>query len=152
MNDVSLTPTTGSTPAAPAGRAAGEVSARRDAPAGRPVFRPRVDLLDRQREVVLTADMPGSRAEDIEIHFENGQLTVRGRVADRPSPHADTGADGDVRHLLREYRLGDFERSFTLGEQIDTDGIEAGFAAGVLTVRLPKLGRAQPRRIEVRAG
>ena len=139
MTDVTITPSAGASAAAtrPAPQADAE----------RPVFRPRVDLLDREQEVLLFADMPGSRAEDIEIHFENGLLTVRGRVADRPA-----GPAAGVRHLVREYRLGDFERSFTLGEQIDTDGIEAGFSQGVLTVRLPKLGQAQPRRIEVRAG
>ena len=83
MTDVTITPSAGASAAAtrPAPQADAE----------RPVFRPRVDLLDREQEVLLFADMPGSRAEDIEIHFENGLLTVRGRVADRPAgPHSST--------------------------------------------------------------
>jgi HSP20 family protein len=118
---------------------AGQVESRRS---GR-TYRPQVDIAETAAEVTLTVDMPGVKQEAIELNFEEGELTVRGTVAPR---HGE-----DTRYLLREYGVGDFQRVFRVGEQIDVAGIAANYAHGVLTVHLPKLQAAQPRKITVNA-
>ena len=107
-------------------------------------YRPNVDIREQDDELTLVADMPGVTPDGIDIHFEDGLLTVQGRVEPR---HADaTGL------LLREYGIGDFYRTFRVSEQINPKGIHAECADGVLIVHLPKAAKAKPRRIEVRAG
>lgn len=111
---------------------------------GAPAFRPDVDILERDDELLLRADVPGSRAEAIDVKYENGTLTLHARVEGRP-------ADG-AGWLLREYRTGDWRRSFELAETIDPSGIRAEYAEGVLTLHLPKVQAARPRRIPIQAG
>lgn len=111
-------------------------------PSGR-WYRPNVDIVERPDELLLVADMPGSRGDEIDIHFEDGQLTVRGPARERQ-------AEG-TRYLLREYGVGDFCRTFRVSEQIDASRIAAEYAAGVLTVHLPKAESAKPRKIAVRS-
>jgi HSP20 family protein len=88
------------------------------------------------------ADTPGAIADAIDIRYEDGVLTIHGRVPSR-SPEGR-------RLLLQEYGVGDFHRSFRLGDRIDASGISAEYVEGVLTVHLPKVEAARPRRIEVR--
>ncbi len=104
-------------------------------------YRPNVDILERADELTVLADMPGVKGEDISIDFENGTLTIHGRVQERQSANQD--------YLLREYGIGDFYRSFEIGESIDANGITAEYRDGVLTLHLPKVEAAKPRRITV---
>lgn len=106
------------------------------------VYRPNVDILEQKDELTLLADMPGVTTDSIEIDFEEGVLTLQGKVASRT-------VEG-VR-LLQEYGVGDFYRTFRVSEQIDASGIHAEYADGVLTVHLPKVEAAKPHKIEVRA-
>lgn len=108
------------------------------------VYSPRVDILEHQDELLLVADMPGVSSESIDVNFEDGVLTVEGKVEPR-------GPEKAAR-LLREYGVGDFYRTFRVSEQIDASGIRAEYADGVLTLHLPKAEAAKPRKIEVRGG
>jgi HSP20 family protein len=106
-------------------------------------YRPNVDILEQADELLVVADVPGAAASEIDIHFEDGQLTVRANVKNR---------QGDsTRYLLREYGVGDFYRTFRVGEQIDASRIKAEFADGVLTLHLPKIEAVKPRKIAVSA-
>lgn len=107
------------------------------------IIRPEVDVVETEQELLLLADVPGARAEDIDVRFERGVLTLRARVAS----HDDTRA----RPLAREFTTGDYQRTFQVGEAIDASGIDAETRDGVLIVHLPKVEAARPRRIEVRA-
>lgn len=106
-------------------------------------FRPSVDILERPDELIVLADVPGVTARDVDIHFEEGVLTIHGRV--EPRQKADT------RFLLQEYGVGDFYRTFQVSEQIDPSRITAELAQGVLTLHLPKSEAARPRKIAVQA-
>ncbi len=106
------------------------------------VYRPHVDILEDQ-DLVLVADMPGARSDSIDINFEDGILTVHGRVEPRHAP--------DTHFLLQEYGVGDFYRTFRVSEQVDASKIRAEFRDGVLTVYLPKAEEAKPRKITVQA-
>jgi HSP20 family protein len=104
------------------------------------LYRPDVDIVEKQDELLLIADMPGTSPEDLEVRFENGTLTIYGRVKERQPQ--------DV-YLLREYGIGDFFRTFQVNETIDPERISAEYRDGVLTLHLPKVEAAKPRKIQV---
>ena len=105
------------------------------------VARPRVDILETEQELVLLADLPGVRPSDVDVRFENGELTIHGRRA--PS-------NAGKRRALWEYEPAHYHRAFRLSEDVAADRIEAELKNGVLTVRLPKAEAAKPRRINVK--
>ena len=108
-----------------------------------PCYRPAVDIVERDQELVILTDMPGVCAESIEIDFEDGELTIHGRVPKRQT--------GETKYLSEEYGIGDFQRVFEIGESIDATRISADYADGVLTIRLPKVELCKPRKIAVQA-
>jgi HSP20 family protein len=96
---------------------------------------PRIDILDRDDAVLLFADMPGVGPNDVDIRFENGELSIHGKrnyhLPDRPTESLQ------------------YFRNFTLGEQIATDKIQAEMKHGVLALTLPKVEAVKPRKIQV---
>lgn len=109
-----------------------------------PIFTPRVDIRETEAEVILVADMPGVDATSVNIDLEGSQLTVSGEFV----PKAPDG----YTLTYREYESGDYERSFTLGDSIDRNGIKAVVRNGVLRLTLSKAKEAKPQRITVKAG
>lgn len=105
------------------------------------VYHPRADVSEQSGGYTIVADMPGLTPESIEINFEDGLLTIRGEVKARWPENA--------RPLLQEYGVGNFERSFGVGDQVDASGITAEYRDGVLKLHLPKLAAAMPRKIAV---
>jgi len=110
---------------------------------GGQTYIPTVDIVEDERELLLLADVPGVRSEDVDIDYERGLLTIHGRVTPRQDP------DG-TNYLLREYGVGDFHRRFEIGEGMDASKIAAELRDGVLTVHLPKTQELMPRKIAVR--
>jgi HSP20 family protein len=110
----------------------------------RPVYRPRVDILDTKDAVVLLADMPGVAEDSADVTLDKNVLTIRGSVTVPDEP--------GLQELATEYGIGDFERVFTLTDQIDRSEIAATMKDGVLRVRLPKAQEAASRRISVKSG
>ena len=74
---------------------------------------------------------------------EDGVLAIQGKVEPR--------LNDDANLLVREYGIGDFRRTFRVSEQINVAGIHAECNDGVLTVHLPKVEAAKPRKIEIKA-
>jgi HSP20 family molecular chaperone IbpA len=109
-----------------------------------PVYLPAVDIFETEGAITVLADMPGVRPDQLEIDLRENVLTLTGRVA--------AGAGANESDVLREYESGTFFRQFTLAETIDQARIDAKLADGVLRLELPKLERAKPRQITVRAG
>jgi len=103
---------------------------------------PRFDIWESDDELLLYGDLPGVKPEDLDIQFENNELTVHGKVGPRHE---------GINFVYGEYGIGDFHRSFTVGEAIDADKISAELHNGVLTLHLPKTEKVKPRRIEVKA-
>lgn len=110
----------------------------------RPTFRPRVDIYETEKGLVLLADVPGVKSEDIQIGLDRRELTLR-------APVADVVPEG-LSPLHREYAIGDYERRFQLSGDFDTDAIEARYTDGVLRLTIPTAPQAQARRIEIKAG
>ena len=102
---------------------------------------PAVDIRETEKSFVITADLPGVNAQDLEITSDKGVLTIRGtRAAEAEEPNR-------YRRVERAY--GKFARRFTLPETAKIDAIAAKTANGVLTVTIPKQEAVQPRRIEI---
>lgn len=107
-------------------------------------FVPCVDIVEKQDELLLIADLPGAQPDAIDINYERGVLTIDAPVAPRQN-------EREVNHLLREYGVGDFHRSFQIGEGVDANRISAEFDNGVLHLHLPKAESFKPRKIQVQA-
>ncbi len=107
-------------------------------------FVPAVDIFETDKQVTVTAEMPGVSGEGVDISLEDDVLTIRGSK----QPEEQT----DARILLQEYETGHYLRRFTVSEAIDQEKIKASMNDGLLTVVLPKTTPAQPRKIEVKAG
>ncbi|MBL1217967.1 MAG: Hsp20/alpha crystallin family protein [Planctomycetes bacterium] len=110
--------------------------------ATRPVYRPRVDIHESGDEFIAHLDIPGARADSIDVEFERGTLTISAAVDDRTHPESH-------RWLLREYGVGNYERSFTLTDEVAADRIAAEFKNGVLSLTLPKTDHVKPRKVPV---
>lgn len=108
-------------------------------------FVPPADVLVDDDGVTVYMDVPGMRAEDLEIEVENDVLNVRGT---RAYPYQ--GQEGKVRRVERGF--GRFERSLRVMPGLDPNAVEAAVDNGVLTLRVPKPEQLKPHRIQVKAG
>lgn len=106
-------------------------------------WRPATDLNETDDEFVMKMDLPGFQHEDIELTVEKNILTVSGR---RTAEEVEEETD----FHLRERTAERFSRSFALPRSVEADDVEARFVNGVLTVHLPKVAEAKPRKIEVK--
>ncbi len=105
-------------------------------------FSPAVDIFDTEKELVLLADMPGVDAEHVEIDLRDNVLSIVGKIWSESEK-------GDF--LLREYRTGNYFRTFRITEVVDQSKITASMSDGVLKLMLPKVAKAVPRKIPISA-
>ena len=106
---------------------------------------PPVDLVEAEDHFVLKADLPGLSEEDVAIEVQDGTLTISG---ERSAEH-----ESHERGWYRiERSFGSFNRSLTLPDGVDPEGIAAQFDRGVLEVRIPKPEERKPRRVQISAG
>jgi len=110
---------------------------------GGATYSPRFDIWENDDEMILYGDLPGVMPEDLDVRFEKPVLTIHGKVSPRHN---------DIKFLHCEYGIGDFHRTFTIGEAINTERISGELKNGVVTVHLPKSEKVKPRRIEVKCG
>ncbi|APF36761.1 Hsp20/alpha crystallin family protein [Chelatococcus daeguensis] len=108
---------------------------------------PAVDVVEREKEYEISAELPGLEQKDVEVRLANGTLIVRGEKRETKEEH-------DKDYYVSERRYGTFMRSFRVPDTVDTAGIEARFANGVLTVKLPKSAEARKneKKIDVKTG
>jgi HSP20 family protein len=105
------------------------------------VFTPSVDIFETDKELVLLADMPGVKAEGLNIDLRDDTLTLVGDV--------QSGNNPGENEIFIEYEVGKFYRQFSLSEIIDQSKIDAQLQDGVLRLTLPKVEKATPRKIAV---
>lgn len=103
---------------------------------------PSVDVVEFDDAYVVTAEMPGVCDDAVDVDFQNGELTIYGRVA-------DCRRREDATRRTAGFEPKDYYRSFRVGATIDSDKIEADFCDGLLTLRLPKRQEIQPRKIAI---
>ena len=109
-----------------------------------PVFTPNVDIFETDKEIIMLADIPGVKAPDLTIDLRDDTLTLTGEVKTLNRPEEED--------ILIEYQVGRYYRQFTLAEVIDQSKIDAALNDGVLRLTLPKLEKAMPRQITIKAG
>ena len=107
---------------------------------------PAMDVVEKEKAFEITAELPGMDEKDIEISVSNGAIVIKGEKSEEKE-------EKEKEYFMSERRYGSFRRSFQLPETVDADRIEAAFAKGVLTVKLPKSVEAQKseKKIEVKA-
>jgi HSP20 family molecular chaperone IbpA len=107
-----------------------------------PCFIPRSDIVETEDQYLLALDMPGVEEGSIDITLEKNVLTINGQsVQEDPEGYS---------LAVAEYRVGDYERSFRLTNEINRDEIDAVYQNGVLRLTLPKAEEAKARKISVK--
>jgi HSP20 family protein len=106
---------------------------------------PAVDIYESEHELVVKADLPDIKPEELDIRVENNILTIRGERKFEKKV--------DEKNYLRvERAYGSFARSFSLANTVNTEAIKADYKDGVLTLSIPKREEAKPKQIKVNVG
>lgn len=105
-----------------------------------PHFHPDVDIFEGDNSLVMIADVPGASTDDIELDLQDNTLNLTATVST---------VDSRWKPVYLEYEIGHFVRQFRIGQIVDMAKISAQVKDGVLTVDLPKIEKALPRKIEV---
>ena len=104
-------------------------------------FQPVTDIFETQDALKVILEMPGVDKDGVEVHVENGVLTIDGQV--------DFSKYEGLGPVYTEYNVGNYTRSFQLSNKIDQERISADLQDGVVTLVLPKSEKAKPRKIKV---
>jgi HSP20 family protein len=100
---------------------------------------PPADIFEYEDGLAVVVDLPGVPKDGVDLRVEQDILTIKAAPA----------ASEKDNPVMREYELRPFFRQFQLGEQVDQEKIEAQMRHGVLTIRMPKVEKAKPRKIAV---
>jgi HSP20 family protein len=110
---------------------------------------PRVDVTETDKEIEITAELPGLERKDVEISLEDDVLTIRGEK--KFESEQDNKKDGENKNYhLNERSYGVFYRVLQLPPGIDPSTVKATMSNGVLKITIPKPARAQAKKIEVK--
>jgi HSP20 family protein len=104
---------------------------------------PAVDIYETEQELVVKADLPDLKPEELDIRVENNILTIRGERKFEKKVNENN-------YLRVERAYGSFSRSFSLANTVNTEAIKADYKDGVLTLSIPKREEAKPKQIKVR--
>lgn len=108
-------------------------------------WNPSVDIVENEQAIILEAELPGMKPEDVELSIENNVITIRGERKFEKKEEND-----NYHRVERSY--GSFTRSFTLPRTVTGEEAQADFQNGLLKVTLPKREEAKARKIEIRGG
>lgn len=110
----------------------------------RKVYVPKADIIETGDSMVLYADIPGADEKSVDVTIEKNTLTISAAV---------TPPEVEGRSMFyAEYDIGDYERAFTISDEVDRDRIDAVVKNGVLKLTLHKVPQAEARKITVRTG
>ena len=118
-----------------------EVETKQESTIPARAFVPATDIFETDQALTLQIEMPGVAKDQVEVRVENDVLTIEGRI--------DFSVYENLRPLYTEYNVGNYARTFQLSSKIEQDGISAALNDGVMTLVLPKVERAKPRKIQV---
>jgi HSP20 family protein len=104
---------------------------------------PAMNIAEYENELVVTAELPGVKKDQVKVTYENGILTVDGQRKPNDPPK-------DAEVLLNELQIRDFSRSIRINVEVDANNIIAELEDGILSVTLPKKEEAKPKSIEVK--
>lgn len=106
-------------------------------------FIPTVDVVEKEREILVTAELPGLEEKDVEVTVDDNLLTIRG---EKKEEHEEEGE----RHYHVERSFGSFHRQIPLTSPVDREKVKASFRKGVLKIRLRKTEEAQQRTSRIK--
>lgn len=106
-------------------------------------WNPAVDIFEKADAIVIHAEIPGVKKEDVSVEFKDGVLTLKGQREFNTEVKEEN-------YYRRERSFGSFQRSFTMPDSVDVDKIKANFKDGVLEIEIPKLEEKKPKQIEVK--
>jgi len=109
----------------------------------RKVYSPGADIIERTSDILVLADIPGADERSVDISLEKNVLTIYANV--------ETTIPDNQRLIIMEYGLGDYQRAFTLTDEVDKERIQATVKNGVLRLLLPKADGMKTKKIEVKA-
>ena len=105
---------------------------------------PKVDIIDRNKDILLEAEVPGLTKDDVSVEVKDNILAVSGE--------RKVKRDDDAVYVRKELKRSSFKRSFSLGDNLDSERISAEFENGILTITIPKIKPVQveARRVEIK--
>ncbi len=106
---------------------------------------PAVDIFEDREEIVVRAELPGLKQDDIDIELTGDTLTLKGERRFEDAPRRDS-------YVRVERAYGHFQRAFTLGVPVRQDAVKASYKDGILEVHLPKSEGVKPKKVQVTAG
>lgn len=112
---------------------------------------PRVDVSETKDNYALEMELPGYTENDVEINLKNRVLTIASIQSKDAQDKKAEKADQDKTYLIKERRTCQFNRSFTLPEDIDSEGVAASFKNGLLTITIPRRAETKAMRIAISA-
>jgi HSP20 family protein len=107
---------------------------------------PRLDVVERDGEFVVQAELPGVKKDDIDVSLEDGVLTITAETK------SETEEKEGERVIRQERRYGKYLRSLRLGTEVDEKQVKASYKDGILELTLPKAEAVKPRKINVDLG
>jgi len=118
-----------------------EVETKQESTVPARVFVPVTDIFETDDALTVMLEMPGVAKDRVDVRVENDVLTIEGQI--------DFGVYENLRPLYTEYNVGNYARTFQLSSRLEQDRISAALKDGVMTLVLPKVERAKPRKIHV---
>lgn len=118
------------------------VQAREETRSNEKYIRPAVNIIETEEGLILTADIPGSSKEALNVNVEKGILTIS-----TPAQNVLPGTP-----VYQEFELANYYRQFSIPESLDHEKAQAEYNNGILTLRVPKAEIAKPKRITVQVG
>ena len=106
------------------------------------IWAPAVDIFEDQNEIVVKAELPGLKQEEIDIELTGDTLTLKGE-----RKFEDTQRKDNYVRVERTY--GSFQRSFTVGVPVQHDAVKASYKDGLLEIHLPKSEATKPKKVQV---
>jgi HSP20 family protein len=113
---------------------------------------PKVDVKEDKNAYTMQMDLPGMTEKDVNVELDHNVLTISSHHEENKEEKNDKNAKKDEgKWLIRERRVSEFSRQFTLPTDVNGDQVAATFKNGVLTVSIPRKALAAPKRIAISA-
>ena len=107
------------------------------------VWSPNMDIKETEKEIIIKADLPGMKEEDIDVSIDEDQLIIKGeRKVEKEEKEKD--------YVRVERNYGSFYRSFNIGVPVKSDEVKASYKNGVLEINIPKAETRKPKKIEIK--
>ena len=103
-------------------------------------FNPEIDIRSTEEDLVFVCDVPGLKQEDLDVTLHEHVLTIKGARKLESAPG---------QHMLVGRSYGGFKRSYTLPSSLDEEKLSADLHDGVLTIRIPKVPKAKPFKVQI---